>query len=148
MTTTETKNDSEISLRRHVSPETLTKENAAYFDGLDLTIPENLTKWRAFRNLWERKTEPLLDPANNRDALYPIRFPAIWDFYKKHQAMHWIAEEIILTVDINDWRDKLTEDERFFIKHTLAFFAGSDFIVVESQQKDHEDFTPTEWRFF
>ena len=34
--------------------------------------------------------------------------------------------------DIADWDAKLTEDERYFIKHILAFFAASDGIVNEN----------------
>ena len=31
-----------------------------------------------------------------------------------------------------DWESKLNDDERFFIKHVLAFFAASDGIVNEN----------------
>ena len=43
----------------------------------------------------------------------------------------WKAEEVTLTRDYNDW-EKLTEDEKYFIKHILAFFAASDGIVTEN----------------
>jgi ribonucleotide reductase beta subunit family protein with ferritin-like domain len=36
-----------------------------------------------------------------------------------------------LSSDMNDWK-KLNEDERYFIKNILAFFAGSDGIVLEN----------------
>jgi ribonucleotide reductase beta subunit family protein with ferritin-like domain len=48
--------------------------------------------------------------------------------YKKAQASFWTAEEIDLTADIPDW-DRLTDNERHFISHVLAFFAASDGIV-------------------
>jgi len=44
----------------------------------------------------------------------------------------WTAEEIDLHQDITDWTGKLTDDERYFIKHVLAFFAASDGIVNEN----------------
>ena len=34
--------------------------------------------------------------------------------------------------DLNDWSTKLNDDERYFIKHILAFFAASDGIVNEN----------------
>lgn len=51
--------------------------------------------------------------------------------YKKHEASFWTAEEIDLSSDMTHW-EKLTDNERHFIKHVLAFFAASDGIVVEN----------------
>lgn len=42
------------------------------------------------------------------------------------------AEEIDLHQDLSDWNNKLNDDEKFFIKHILAFFAASDGIVNEN----------------
>ena len=44
----------------------------------------------------------------------------------------WTAEEIDLHQDLTDWTEKLNDDERYFIKHVLAFFAASDGIVNEN----------------
>jgi ribonucleoside-diphosphate reductase beta chain len=48
------------------------------------------------------------------------------------EASFWTAEEIDLSQDINDWNNKLNDEERYFIKHILAFFAASDGIVNEN----------------
>jgi ribonucleoside-diphosphate reductase beta chain len=52
--------------------------------------------------------------------------------YKNQEACIWTAEEIDLSADIDDWRNKLTDNERHFIKNVLAFFAASDGIVNEN----------------
>lgn len=52
--------------------------------------------------------------------------------YKKAEASFWTAEEIDLAPDLNDWNKKLTDNERHFISHVLAFFAASDGIVNEN----------------
>lgn len=52
--------------------------------------------------------------------------------YKKAEASFWTAEEIDLSHDIWDWEKRLNDDERYFISHVLAFFAGSDGIVNEN----------------
>jgi ribonucleoside-diphosphate reductase beta chain len=44
----------------------------------------------------------------------------------------WTAEEIDLHQDITEWTSKLTDDERYCLKHVLAFFAASDGIVNEN----------------
>jgi len=51
--------------------------------------------------------------------------------YKKAQASVWTAEEVDLSKDISDW-NQLKDEERYFIKHVLAFFAASDGIVNEN----------------
>ena len=75
--------------------------------------------------------EPILKENPNRWVMFPIQYPAMWDMYKKHVASFWTTEEIDLAQDHNDWKS-LTEGERHFIKHVLAFFAASDGIVLEN----------------
>jgi len=72
--------------------------------------------------------EPLLSPENNRMTVYPIKFPKIWEAYKKQMAAFWTAEEIDFSRDYDDYI-KLNENEKHFIKMILSFFAASDTIV-------------------
>ena len=76
--------------------------------------------------------EPILQPNDNRFVIFPIQHNDLWEWYKKQQACFWTAEEIDLQSDVIDWTTKLTDDERYFIKHILAFFAASDGIVNEN----------------
>ena len=76
--------------------------------------------------------EPILQPNDNRFVIFPIQHDDLWEWYKKQQACFWTAEEIDLHADIVDWNNKLSDDERYFIKHILAFFAASDGIVNEN----------------
>jgi ribonucleoside-diphosphate reductase beta chain len=75
--------------------------------------------------------EPILEEPYNRFVIYPIRWPKVWEAYKKHQQAFWTAEEIDFAADLSDW-EKLNSNERFFISSILAFFAGSDGIVFEN----------------
>ncbi len=77
-------------------------------------------------------TEPLLQENPNRFVIFPIQHHDIWEWYKKMEASFWTAEEIDLSEDLADWKNKLNDDERYFIKHILAFFAASDGIVNEN----------------
>ena len=78
------------------------------------------------------KPEPILQENNNRFVIFPIEHHDIWEWYKKCEASFWTAEEIDLHQDLTDWKTKLNNDERYFIKHILAFFAASDGIVNEN----------------
>ena len=76
--------------------------------------------------------EPILEENKNRFVIFPIEHHDIWEWYKKCEASFWTAEEIDLSEDLNDWKSKLSDDEKYFIKHILAFFAASDGIVNEN----------------
>jgi ribonucleoside-diphosphate reductase beta chain len=76
-------------------------------------------------------SEPILQENPNRFVLFPIKHHKIWEMYKKSLALIWTAEEIDLGKDLNDW-PKLREEEQHFVKNVLAFFAGSDGIVLEN----------------
>merc|ERR1712099_97575 len=77
------------------------------------------------------KSDPLLVENPRRWVMFPIRYPEIWEMYKKHEASFWTAEEIDLSSDGKDW-EGLSKDEQHFVKHVLAFFAASDGIVLEN----------------
>jgi len=69
---------------------------------------------------------------SERYTVFPIRFHNFWKFYKDHVASFWTVEEIRLTDDLVDWNNKLNDNEKYFIKNVLAFFAASDGIVNEN----------------
>lgn len=79
----------------------------------------------------DKISEPLLAPNKDRFVMFPINHHKIWEFYKKHEASFWTAEEIDLHQDLTDW-EKLNNGEKHFIKNVLAFFAASDGIVTEN----------------
>ncbi|WP_419802650.1 ribonucleoside-diphosphate reductase small subunit [Mucilaginibacter sp.] len=78
-----------------------------------------------------QEDEVLLRENKDRFVILPINYPAIWEMYKKHEASFWTAEEIDLSDDQKHW-DSLSDGERHFISHVLAFFAASDGIVNEN----------------
>ena len=93
--------------------------------------------------------EPILADNPNRYVLFPIQHDDIWKWYKKQEASFWTAEEIDLHQDLIDWNEKLNDDERYFIKHILAFFAASDGIVNENLAENFvNEVQFTEAKFF
>lgn len=93
--------------------------------------------------------EPILAPNDGRFVLFPIEHDDIWKYYKDNEACFWTAEEIDLSADLNDWNNKLNDNERHFIKHVLAFFAASDGIVNENLAENFvSEVQYTEAKFF
>jgi ribonucleoside-diphosphate reductase beta chain len=75
--------------------------------------------------------EKILQENKDRFVIFPIQHKDIWEYYTQHQAAFWTAEEVDLTDDIRDW-ENLTDNEKYFIKNVLSFFAASDGIVNEN----------------
>jgi ribonucleoside-diphosphate reductase beta chain len=99
-------------------------------------------KDKELRNSWRKENkekikqlikimEKILVENPNRFVIFPIEHNDIWEYYKQHQAAFWTAEEVDLTNDIRDW-ETLTDNEKYFIKNVLSFFAASDGIVNEN----------------
>ena len=78
-----------------------------------------------------KANEPMLDEQANRYVIFPIQHEDFWKMYKKAEANFWTSEELDLSKDLTDW-GKLNDNEQYFIKMVLAFFAASDGIVNEN----------------
>lgn len=72
--------------------------------------------------------EVVLSPDENRLAVFPIKHFEVWDAYKRQLAAFWTVEEIDFSKDYDDFV-QLSENEKYFVKMVLAFFAASDTIV-------------------
>ena len=77
------------------------------------------------------QTELLLQEDDSRYVMFPLQDQDIWKMYKKQVDCFWRAEEIDLSKDMSHW-EALTNEEKYFISHILAFFAASDGIVLEN----------------
>jgi len=107
----------------------------------DIEIVKDLIKKHAIGKAAQndQDVEPLLKEDVDRLILFPIKNKAIWDMYKKHESTFWTAEELDLEADKKDFKEKLNDNERYFIKHVLAFFAASDAIVNENLVQNFMD---------
>ena len=115
----------------------------------DVNLNEVLPANTSLETEKKMQEEPILKEDPNRFVLFPIKHDDIWAFYKKSEASFWTAEEIDLGPDLHDWENKLNDDERYFIKHILAFFAASDGIVNENLAENFvAEVQYTEAKFF
>jgi len=92
--------------------------------------------------------EPLLIPDEGRYVMFPIKHNDVWNMYKKQMDSFWRCEEINMSKDLAEW-EKMNDDEKYFIKMVLAFFAASDGIVLENlAQRFMNDIENSEIRAF
>jgi ribonucleoside-diphosphate reductase beta chain len=59
----------------------------------------------------------------------PFEYQQAFDFYKDQHRVHWLADEIPLSSDINDWKTKLNESEKNLIGNILKSFAQTETYV-------------------
>ena len=96
----------------------------------------------------KENNEEMLLKQNDRLAIFPIQHDDMWDMYKKSVSAFWTPEELDLSKDIDDF-NKLTENEKTFIKHILAFFSSSDTIVnINLGERFLNDVQVLEAKFF
>lgn len=77
-----------------------------------------------------KKSCPIeLIPEDSRLTTFPIARAALFEWYKDSTKCYWTVEEIITATDVAHYAAKLTQEERHFVKHILAFFAASDGII-------------------
>jgi len=62
----------------------------------------------------------------------PFTYPWAVELAKKHEEIHWVEDEAELSEDVQDWRTKLTADEKEFITQVLRLFTQSDVQVGEN----------------
>lgn len=54
-----------------------------------------------------------------------FRYPQFWEYYKRHDRLHWVAEEISLAKDIQDYQ-KASPEERQLIQNVLRLFTQNE----------------------
>ena len=72
---------------------------------------------------------PLLEKSK---TYKPFLYPWAVELTKKHEEIHWIEDEAELSEDIQDWRTKLSDQEKEFITQVLRLFTQSDVQVGEN----------------
>jgi len=60
----------------------------------------------------------------------PMKYQWAEDYRQESEQMHWITDEIDFNQDLVDFREKLSENEREFVKSILSIFTQSDFAVA------------------
>ena len=56
----------------------------------------------------------------------PFEYQQAFDYYKDQHRVHWLADEVPLASDLNDWKGKLNESEKNLIGNILKSFAQTE----------------------
>lgn len=75
----------------------------------------------------EKKKYKLLD---SRDTYKPFVYDWAYEAYLLSEQSHWMGREVPMLDDVNDWKNKLTQEQRNFLAKNLRFFVQSDLMVM------------------
>jgi ribonucleoside-diphosphate reductase beta chain len=59
----------------------------------------------------------------------PFEYQTAFEFFKDQHRGHWLADEVPLSSDLNDWKLKLSESEKSLIGNILKSFAQTETYV-------------------
>lgn len=66
-----------------------------------------------------------------RPTYKPFIYPEYYELWKKAHQSHWIADEVSMASDINDWKTVLKDSEKQLIGHILKGFTISEIFIED-----------------
>jgi ribonucleoside-diphosphate reductase beta chain len=72
-----------------------------------------------------------------------FKYPKFWEYYKIHNRLHWTAEEITLSKDIQDYNDADIK-EKEYIANVMKLFTQNEVIIGQGYLAMLRAFKPTE----
>lgn len=66
---------------------------------------------------------------DKRIVFQPFEYPQAYDFWLLQQQAHWLHTEIPMNSDIQDWNEKLTEEEKSLISNLLKSFTQVEMVI-------------------
>ena len=67
---------------------------------------------------------------DSRTNYKPFNYPWAYDAWLAHEQAHWLHSEIPMIEDVKDWKNKLTEQEKYFLTNIFRFFTQGDIDVA------------------
>jgi ribonucleoside-diphosphate reductase beta chain len=61
-----------------------------------------------------------------RTSYKPFDYPWAFEFFEHQNKLHWIPAEVSLQADIQQWRSKLTAEEKHLLEQVQKFLASAD----------------------
>lgn len=71
---------------------------------------------------------PIFQP---RSFYKPFDYPWAFDLYKAQNKAHWLAEEVSMAADIQNWKKSLNISDKHLISQILRFFTQGDVDVAD-----------------
>jgi ribonucleoside-diphosphate reductase beta chain len=77
-----------------------------------------------------------------RTTFKPFNYPWAYDAWLKHEQSHWLHTEVPMLEDVNDWKKKLSAEEKKFLTNIFRFFTQGDVDVAGGYVKNYLPYFP------
>jgi ribonucleoside-diphosphate reductase beta chain len=75
----------------------------------------------------------------------PFHYPWAFEAWQIQQQLHWLPEEVTMADDVQDWKKKLTPEEKHLLTQIFRFFTQADIEVNNCYMKHYSRvFQPVE----
>lgn len=75
----------------------------------------------------------------------PFHYPWAFEAWQLQQQLHWLPEEVTMADDVQDWKKKLTPEEKHLLTQIFRFFTQADIEVNNCYMKHYSRvFQPVE----
>jgi ribonucleoside-diphosphate reductase beta chain len=75
--------------------------------------------------------------SNERSYFKPFNYPWAYEAWLKHEQSHWLHTEVPMLEDVQDWKKKLSKQEKHFLTQIFRFFTQGDIDVAGGYVKNY-----------
>jgi ribonucleoside-diphosphate reductase beta chain len=86
--------------------------------------------------------QPHLKLTDERQYFKPFSFPWAYDAWLKHEQAHWLHSEVPMAEDVQDWKKKVSKEEKQFLTNIFRFFTQGDIDVAGAYVKNYLPYFP------
>lgn len=77
-----------------------------------------------------------------RPYFKPFSFPWAYDAWLTHEQSHWLHTEVPMLEDVKDWKNRLSQEEKYFLTQIFRFFTQSDIDVASGYVSNYLPYFP------
>ena len=77
-----------------------------------------------------------------RPYFKPFSFPWAYDAWLTHEQSHWLHTEVPMAEDVKDWKNRLSQEEKYFLTQIFRFFTQSDIDVASGYVSNYLPYFP------
>jgi ribonucleoside-diphosphate reductase beta chain len=75
-----------------------------------------------------------------RNYYKPFKYPQFYNRWNVHEKSHWLPSEVPMHDDVNDWNNKLNNNQKDFLTNIFRFFTQGDVDVASAYYTEYLPF--------
>jgi ribonucleoside-diphosphate reductase beta chain len=79
---------------------------------------------------------------DERSYFKPFTYPWMYEAWLKHEQSSWLHTEVPMMEDVQDWKKKLSKEEKQFLTQIFRFFVQGDIDVAGGYVKNYLPYFP------